>query len=254
MLRWNRFLSQYDLQDLTKGSGKELGIYSQTIQNVCKEYVRRRKQFKKPYLRFRNRKKLGWIPFNQQSVSFDGKTFKFAGKLYQPMHLRDLLTSEVKILSGSFNQDAKGYWHINCPIEVDVSASTRNSRVGIDLGLNDLATLSTGYKVRAPKFYRKTQIKLGSAQRANKIKQVRNLHAKIKNQRNDFLHKETTKITKEHGLIIVGDVSSKKLAKTKFAKSVYDSAWFGFKEMLRYKSLRNGGGFFEVLENHRSQN
>jgi|SRR5882672_3175279 len=252
-LRWYKFYTKYDLQTLTKGSSKELGISAQTIQQVCWEYVRRRKQFKKPYLKFRGRKKLGWIPFNQQSISFDGEVFKFAGKLYQPMHLRDLLTSEVKILSGSFNQDSKGHWYINCPIEVETSIYTSNSKVGIDLGLNDMATLSDGNKIRAPRFYRRAQLRLGNVQRANKKKQVRNLHAKVKNQRKDFLHKESTKITKEHGLIFVGNVSSSKLAKTKFAKSVLDASWFGFKQMLSYKSLRNGGSLLEVSEAYTSQ-
>lgn len=253
MLRWGRFLTEYNLTDMTKGSSKDVGLHSQTIQNICKEYVRCRKQSKKPCLKFRGRKKLGWVPFNQQSISFDGKVFKFASRSYQPRHLRELLTPNTKILSGSFNQDSKGHWYINCPIEVETSISTRNSRVGIDLGLNDLATLSTGYKVKAPRFYRKTQIRLGDAQRAHKKKQARNLHAKIKNQRKDFLHKETTKIVKEHGLIFVGDISSKKLAKTKFAKSVHDAGWFGFKQMIRYKSLRNGGALFEVSEAYTSQ-
>jgi IS605 OrfB family transposase len=253
LLRWDKFLTYYELADLTKGSSKQLCIYSQTIQNVCKEYVRRRKQFKKPYLKFRGKKKLGWIPFNQQAISFDGETFKFVGKYYQPMHCRGLLTSETKILSGSFSQDSKGHWYINCPIEVETAVLTNNLKVGIDLGLNDLATLSTGYKIRAPKFYRKIQLRLGSAQRARKKKQVTNLHTKVKNQRKDFLHKETTKIVKEHGLIFVGNVSPSKLARTKFAKSIYDVSWSGFRGMLHYKSLRNGGASIEINEAYTSQ-
>ena len=41
------FLSYYDIEKYTKGVNKELGLHSQTVQNVCKEYVTRRKQFKK---------------------------------------------------------------------------------------------------------------------------------------------------------------------------------------------------------------
>jgi IS605 OrfB family transposase len=169
------------------------------------------------------------------------------------MHLRNLLNVNTKIRCGSFNQDSKGHWYINCPINVKPTYCAINSKVGIDLGLIDLAVLSTGNRIRAPRFYRRNKTRLALAQKARKKKQVRNLHNKIKNQRKDFLHKESTKITKEHGLIFVGDVSSKKLAKTRMAKSVYDASWFGFKRMLTYKALMHGGSAIEVSEAYTSQ-
>ncbi len=167
--------------------------------------------------------------------------------------MRDLLNANTKIGCGSFNQDSRGRWYINCPVEIESACYASNSRVGIDLGLNDLAVLSTGKNIKTPRHYRKNETRLAIAQRANKKKQVRNLHAKIKNQRKDFLHKESTKITNDHGLIFVGNVSPRKLARTKFAKSVYDASWFGFKQMLRYKALMHGGALLEVSEAYTSQ-
>jgi putative transposase len=41
------FLSEFDLHPYTKGAGKELGLHSQTLKCIAKEYVTRRKQFKK---------------------------------------------------------------------------------------------------------------------------------------------------------------------------------------------------------------
>jgi len=70
-------------------------------------------------------------------------------------------------------------------------------RVGIDLGLKDLATLSTGEKVEVPKFYRRSEERLATAQRARKTKCARAIHAKIANRRKDFLHKASTKLAKE---------------------------------------------------------
>jgi hypothetical protein len=86
--RWDRRLSKYDLQKLTAGSSKVLGIHAHTIQCVCQQYARSREQHRKPYLRFRGRKSLGWVPFNTGHVSFDGETFCFRGMRYEPMHLR----------------------------------------------------------------------------------------------------------------------------------------------------------------------
>jgi len=49
----SKFLSGYDLQDYTKGAGKELNLNSATLQLIGHEYVTRRKQFKKSKLRWR---------------------------------------------------------------------------------------------------------------------------------------------------------------------------------------------------------
>ena len=51
-----------------------------------------------------------------------------------------------------------------------------------------------------------------------------------------------------NGVIVVGDVSSSKLSRTSMGKSVMDAGWHSFKQMLRYKSIRNGGTYVEVSE------
>ena len=62
------FLSAFDMHPYTKGTGKELGLHSQTLQCIAGEYVTRRKQFKKVRLNWRKsggvRRSLGWIPVN----------------------------------------------------------------------------------------------------------------------------------------------------------------------------------------------
>ena len=47
------FLSEFDLHPYAKGAGKELGLHSQTLQSIAKEYTTRRKQFKKVRLNWR---------------------------------------------------------------------------------------------------------------------------------------------------------------------------------------------------------
>lgn len=248
-----RWLTAFDLQKLTAGSAKELNIHAHTIQRVCRTYVDSRTTNKKAWLRWRGRKSLGWVPFNTGHVSFDGTRFKFRGVSYSTMHLRDLEPG-LKIGAGSFNQDAKGHWYINVPVKIECAASAPLSSVGIDLGLNTLATLSTGEKIEAPRLYRASEAKLATAQRARKTpKRVRNIHAKIASRRRDFLHKASAKVAKEFGLIIIGDVSPSKIAQTRMAKSSLDAGWSIFKRMLSYKAIRHGGSVLEVSERFSSQ-
>jgi hypothetical protein len=54
--RDGKWLSAYDLHRLTAGTSKMLGLSADTIQQICTEYVTRRKQFKKSRLRWRSRK------------------------------------------------------------------------------------------------------------------------------------------------------------------------------------------------------
>jgi len=248
-----KWLSAFDLQKLTNGASKDLGLHAHTIQRVCRAYDDARRVHKKAWLRWRGKKSLGWVPFNTGHVSFDGMAFKFNGASYRTMHLNPHLAVGVKIGAGSFNADARGRWYLNLPVEVACADNAPQSSVGIDLGLASLATLSTGEKIAAPRFYRTSEEKLATAQRARKTQRVKNIHAKIVNRRKDFLHKASAMIAKEHGFIVIGDVSPSRIAQTKMAKSVYDASWSDLKRMLRYKSHLRAGECIEVSERYTSQ-
>jgi len=69
----------------------------------------------------------------------------------------------------------------------------------------------------------------------------------------DHAHKASAKIAKEFGLVVIGDVSPKKLAKTTMAKSIYDAGWSNFKTMLSYKAIMHGGSVIEVSERYSTQ-
>jgi putative transposase len=247
-----KWLSGYDLMKLTAGTSGDLDLHGHTIQKACAQYDKSRRQHKKPWLRFRGKKSLGWVPFNTGTVTFDGAAFVFRGVRYEPMHLR-ALGPGVKIGAGSFSADSRGRWYINVPAEVPCAATAPGGEVGLDLGLKSLAATSDGEAIEAPRFYRKHEAALATLQRARKSKRVTAIHAKIQNRRKDFLHKASAKIARKNGLIVVGDVSPTKIAKTPFAKSSLDAGWADFKKMLSYKSIRNGGTFLEVAEAYTSQ-
>lgn len=249
-----KWLTAVDLQRLTAGASKDLDLHSHTIQKICQQYDRSRKQHKKAWLRFRGRKSLGWVPFNQGHVRFDGDAFVFRGVRYSPMHMRDIPEDAV-IRAGSFNRDSRGRWYINVPVEIPAKAFARSgtTTVGIDLGLKDLATLSTGEKIEAPQHYRRLAEKFGKAQRANKKRLARSVAAKIANARKDHLHKASARIALAHGVIFVGNVSSSKLAQTRMAKSVLDAGWSTLRTQLSYKAMRHGGRLIEVDERMSTQ-
>ena len=124
--------------------------------------------------------------------------------------------------------------------------------MGLDLGLKTTATASTGQKIEG-RLFRAAERRLAIAQRAGKKHQARTLHAKVKNQRKDLLHKFSTQLVRENAAIFVGDVSSASLIKTKMAKSVHDAGWSAFKTMLEYKSHQAGIVFSVVNEAYTTQ-
>lgn len=244
-----RFLSEFDLQALTSGAGRELGISSVTVQAICKEYVLRRVQFKKRKLRWRasrgSKRSLGWIPFKANAVQIEGDRVTYLEHSYKLWLSRPI---EGRVLSGSFSQDAQGHWYVNLACEVSKFDTHHTVEdIGIDLGLKTSAVLSDGTVIENKAEFRKLEEKLGKAQRAHKKKQAKKIHAKIKNKRRDFLHKETTKIAETYHTVFVGDVSGK-FVQSGNGKSSTDASIGVIRDLLKYKAIRHSGYCFEVPE------
>lgn len=254
--RTGEFFSSYDLQKYTSGASKEgLAIHSQTIQSITEVYASKRRQFKKAKLRWRvsqgARKSLGWIPFKTGAVAYKNGQLRYAGQFFNLWDSYGL--AEYKLRSGSFSQDAKGRWYANICVDVEAQVSKGESSIGIDLGLKDFATLSTGEKIEAQRIYRGAEQALAVAQRAHKKQRVKAIHAQVANRRKDFLHKLSTRLVRENGAIFVGNINAAGLAKTKMAKSVLDAGWSTFRTMLQYKCDHAGVLFDKVNEAFSSQ-
>jgi transposase len=245
-----KFLSAIDLKNLTSGSAKELGLNSVTVQAICEEYFIRRTQFKKRKLRWRtskgSRKSLGWIPFKSNSIQMKDDRVFYLGHGYKIWLSRPI---DGRILSGSFSQDAQGRWYVNLACEVSKLDHQHSvEEIGIDLGLKTSAVLSDGAVIDNSADFRKLEEKLGKAQRAKKKKQVKKVHAKIKNKRRDYLHKETTKIAKKYYRVFVGDLNGK-FVQSRNGKSSTDASIGVIRNLLKYKAMRHSGYCIEVSEN-----
>ncbi len=256
--KFGPWLSYYDLAKLTAGYSMcdSISLRAASVQLICREYVRRRDQTRRAKLKWRvsnptrSNYSLGWVPFTGQQVNYRNGQVSFSSYKFSLWDSYGL--GQYKFKSGSFNQDARGRWYFNVCVEVDVAANTATTSVGIDLGLKTPATTSDGAKLEG-RWYRNNEKKLAAAQRANKKERVRAIHAKIKNQRKDALHKFTTELVKNYGAVFVGNVSSKGLVKTRMAKSTYDASWAMIKTTLKYKCNHAGVVYEEVNESYTTQ-
>lgn len=253
--KWN---SGYDLCYATAGIAKTFlhKINADCVQMICTHYAQKRRQFKK-HLRGRtdtgSHKSLGFVPFKAPNLKVKGNAVRFAGKTFRVFNLERLLSYGTR-KSGSFSQDSLGQWWLNVCVELPEQPITKTGNaVGIDLGLKTIATCSDGTKLAALSLYRNAEAKLAMAQRRGHKRQAKRIHLKVKNQRLDALHKFSRKLVDENDVIIIGDVSSSKLVKTRMAKSVLDSGWGMLKQMLRSKGSYAGRRVEVVNESYTSR-
>lgn len=247
-----KWLSGFDLCNLSAGTSEFFErIGADSIQRICCEYAAKRKQFKRFKLRWRvsrgARRSLGWVPFKAGSLRRRGTALRFCGKTFRVFE-REALT-DVKWRDGCFAEDAVGSWWLCLRVVVSAAQTAAPlESVGIDLGLATIATTSDGEKLEAGRWTAGMADKLAMAQRRGHKRQAKRIHRKAANQRKDTLHKFSTGIVRKYQQIIVGDVSSPQLVKTRMAKSVLDSGWGMLKVQLAYKSEHAGRSFSVVSE------
>jgi putative transposase len=248
--RWPR---AFDLTRLCTGSNKELGLHSDTVQAICRQFaVSRDAKRRSPRFRVSDgaRRALGWVPFIPRAVQIEGARVTYLKRTFHFWRSRDI-GGTVK--AGCFTQDARGRWYVAFQCEVGVPLPTGNGSIGIDLGLNRLATCSNGETIPARRYYRQYEKQLAVAQRARNKRRVRAVYAKITNARRHHLHEQSTRLARENQLIVVGNVNAAKLAKTRMAKSVLDAGWTTFRSQLAYKARRHNAVYIEADERWTSQ-
>lgn len=134
-----------------------------------------------------------------------------------------------RILSTTVSREADR-WFVSLTVEDDITEPdviTNGEIVGIDVGLLSFAVMSDGTKIDGPKPLDKylKKLKKISRQCSRKDKNSNNrkkgtmalakLHRKIKNIRQDFLHKLTTNLAKAKQEIILEDLNIRGMIKNK---------------------------------------
>ena len=265
--QYGRFLSEYDVHGYLNGAAKELGLVSPTTREIARFYVQARQQFKKRKLRWRSVKRsLGWIPFKALGFQLRGDIAVYRKHEFKLWKHRELPQGAI-VKAGSFAQDARDRWYLNVTFEVPdvvshslsgtevLGPSSGRDEVGIDLGIKNQLTLSTGESFTRGSETKKHAADLARAQRARKRKRVKTISAKAANRRSDWTHKVTTDIVRRFATIFVGDLKTSSLvAKNSLSNfsGLYDAAVGSIKHLLSYKAVKLGGACYVVNEAYTS--
>ena len=194
---------------------------------------------------------------NRQSYSTDPNTVKIEGKrirlpkigwgrMYQKLRHKGEITKIT--LSRTAHR-----WLVSITVDTGKPNAPRDTRglpiIGIDVGINSLATLDTGKQYPNPRPLKKYEQKLKREQRKlskkeylsnNWYKQKRKaerIHYKIACIRNDAHHKATTEIVNMASVIGIETLKITNMLRNKnLAKALSDSALGGFLAMLKSKA------------------
>lgn len=161
---------------------------------------------------------------------------------------------DTKILSCTFRRDSKG-WSVSFQVRVPVNALPEDRpSVGIDVGIHDLAVLSTGEHIPNPHIAKKHERELRIRQRAlsrckkcsNRRKRIKALvakvHSKIKNTRNTYLHQVSAYLARTYSCIVFEDLNIKNMTKNHhLAKAINDASWGKLVQYTTYKAGRASG-------------
>ena len=162
-------------------------------------------------------------------------------------------------------------WYVSFQTEKIVSEPIHKSTttVGIDRGVKHLAvcsdTTEINFNTNLDKWYARLTIEQRKLSRKKKFsnnwykqkKVVSKIHKKISNIRNDFLHKESTKLSKNHAVIVLEDLKIRNMtksakgtieepgvnvkAKSGLNRVILMQGWYSFQSMLEYKQKYSGG-------------
>jgi putative transposase len=159
----------------------------------------------------------------------------------------------------SLLRDARGAYYVSFCAELPrtLLPATGNS-VGVDLGLTDLAILSTGEKVPNPRHYQRrlrylrqqqrclARRQKGSHRREKQRLRVARAHARVREARQYALHALTTRLVREFDVIAIEDLNVSALARARGARAIQDAAFGELRRQLRYKSEWYGPLLVEV--------
>lgn len=224
-------------------------IYSQVLQNVIQRVNRSFQNMFNSYgyPRFQGRNRYNSFTYPQAGFKIEDNKLKLSkiGEVRLLKHRQ----IEGKIKTCTIKKDID-QWYVSfvCKIENPVPIEIKN-KVGIDVGLTSLITLSNGEKIEPPKFLGETEDKLMKEQKRLSLKKkgsnnrnkqrikLARVHRKIKNQRKDFNHRLSRTLVNTYDLIRIEDLQIKNMVQNHhLAKSISDASWSQLIQFTSYKA------------------
>ena len=214
------------------------------------------------YPSFKRKHSGGSAEFTRSGFRFsDGKLT--LAKMDAPLDIRwsRLLPANVEPSSASVSLDASQRWHVSllCEDRTVKHLLKLKTAIGIDLGINALATLSTGEKIPnlkhdAREMKRKRRLsralarkKKGSRNRYKARIKLARLHVKVADRRRDQLHKLSTRLVRENQVIVVEDLNVAGMVRNHcLARAISDAAWHMLLTFLAYKCAWSGRELIKV--------
>ena len=257
------------------------------LKQAFRNYKQNPNHFGKPKFKKKSRSKLSYKTNNQHgTVRIENNKLilpKFKSGIKIVVHRQ----MEGIIKSVTIEHTTSDYYTAtilyNVSDEPIAKSLSKDSILGIDLGIKHLAITSDNEKYDNPKYYHKTQSKLRKEQKIlnrrleqnvkNRVydkngkctkviykkplsecknyqkqkKKVAKIHNKIKHQRLDNLHKVSSEIIKNHDYIVLETLKIKNLMKNRrLSKSIADVGWSMFINMLEYKAERYGKQIIKI--------
>ena len=175
------------------------------------------------------------------------------------VNMAEKLRFSGKILSARISKTAD-WWFVSMTVEMpDKAVENTHPPVGIDVGLNRLATLSDGrrYENQRPLRHLLKKLRRLNKELARRTKGGKNwqktkgklgrLHYRIASLRHDLLHKLTTQVATTSGLVGVEDLHVKGLIRNRcLSRSFSDAALGKLLDLLESKVPHAGGTLVKV--------